>query len=60
MSPENDRDSALSRLREALSNSYGVEAAKILLPKVTFLGIPSDMPRYEIISAIYEKYEQLN
>ena len=37
-----------------------VEGAKMLLPKLTVVGIPSDIPGDEIISAICEKDEQLN
>ena len=60
VSSENERESVLSRLKESFSNSYVVEGAKMLLPKVTVVGITSGMPNVEIIAIICEKDEQLN
>ena len=60
VSSEKDRESAVTKLKEGFSESYVVEGAKMLLPKVTVVGIPSDMSEDEIISAICEKDEQLN
>ena len=37
-----------------------VEGAQMSLPKLTVVGIPSDMSEDEIINAICEKDEQLN
>ena len=47
-------------VKEGFSESYLVEGAKILLPKLTVVGFPSDMRDDEIISAICKKNEQLN
>ena len=60
VSSEKNRESAVTRLKEGFSESYGVEGAKTLQPKLTVVGILSDMPEDEIISAICEKNEQLN
>ena len=60
MSSENDREGAVSRLKEGFSEAYVVEGAKMLLPKLTVVGIPSDIHSDEIISAMCEKDEKLN
>ena len=60
MSSENDREGAVSRLKEGFSEAYVVEGAKMLLPKLSVVGISSDIPGDEIIRAIREKEELLN
>ena len=47
-------------MKEGFSESYVVEEVKMLRQKLTVVGIPSSMLEDEIISVIYEKYEQLN
>ena len=51
----NHRKSAVSRLNEGFSSFFVVGGAKMLLPKFTVVGIPSDLPKNEIISAFCEK-----
>ena len=41
--------------KEGISNSCVVDGAKLLLPKLTVVGIQSDIPGDEIISVICEK-----
>ena len=60
VSSEKDRDSAVTRRKEGFSESYVIGGAKMLLPKLAVVGIPSDIPEDEIISAIFEKDEQHN
>ena len=48
---EMDREGTVSRLKEGFSNSYVVEAAKMLPPKLTIVGIPLNIPGVQIISA---------
>ena len=55
MSSENHREGAVSRVKEGSSEDYVVEGAKMLLPKLTGVGIPSDIPGDEVVSAICEK-----
>ena len=57
---ERDRESAFTRPKKGLSDSYKIEGAKMLLPKLIVLGIPSDMPNDDVISAIYRKNEQIS
>ena len=60
VSSENDRESAVTRLKEGFSGSYVAECAKMLIQKPTVVGNLSDMPEDEIIDAICEKSELLN
>ena len=60
VSSENDRKSAVTRLKEGFSGSYVAECAKMLIQKPTVVGNLSDMPEDEIIDAICEKSELLN
>ena len=60
VSSENDREGAISRFKEGFSHSYVVEGAKIILPKLTVVGTPPDIPGDEIISVYREKDEKLN
>ena len=57
---ENDREGAVCRLEKGFSNSYVVEGAKMLVPKLTVVGIPSDILDDGITNAICEKDEQFN
>ena len=60
VSSEKDRERADTRVKEGFSDSYVVDSAKMLLPILIVVGIASDMPEDESISAICEKDEQLN
>ena len=60
VSPENDRKNAVSRLKEGLRNSYKNLAAKMIFPKLTVVGIQSDMQIDYVLSAICEKYELIS
>ena len=60
VSSENDREGALPRLKESFSIYYVVEGTKMLLPKLTVVGIPSDKQGDKVISAICEKMNSSN
>ena len=60
VSSDKERESSVTILKEGFSESYVVEGAKMLLPKLTVVRIPSDMSQDEIIRAVCDKDEQLN
>ena len=60
VSSENDRESAVTRLKLGFSGSYVVDGAKMLPSKFIVVGIRSDVSEDEIINVICEKDGQLN
>ena len=60
VSSENDREYAVTRIKEGFSDSYVDEGANMLFPQLTDVGISLDMPEDEIISPTCEKDDQFN
>ena len=55
VSSKKDRENAVTGIKEGFGDSYKFEGANMLISKLIVVVISSDMSKYDIISAIWEK-----